>query len=167
MSQRTFRGQPLNTSGELPEVGSIAPPFSLTRRDLSEVALQMMPNRKKLLNIFPSLDTKVCSLSVKAFIKHIGKREDVILVNISKDLPFAQERFCAAEDADSGEFLSAFRSSFAKDYGIEIIDGPLQGLCARSVLVLDRDNRIIYSEQIKELTDEPDYARALEAIEKN
>lgn len=163
----TFRGEPLRTCGTLPEVGTIAPPFSLTRRDLSEIALQTLPAKKKLLNIFPSLDTKVCSLSVMAFLKKLGEKKDLLIVNISKDLPFAQDRFCHAQHVENGEFFSAFRSNFAKDYGLEIIDGPLKGLCARCVLLLDKDNRILYSEQVAELTNEPNYAKALEAVERS
>lgn len=164
MSRTTFRGEPLKTCGVLPAVGTIAPPFSLTRRDLSEIALQGLPEKPKLLNIFPSLDTSVCSLTVKAFAKQLGERDDVLVINISKDLPFAQGRFCMAEHLEKAEFLSAFRSSFAKDYGIEIVDGPLKGLCSRCVLLLDSDNRILYAEQVTELTHEPDYARALDAL---
>ena len=164
MSQITLRGEPISISGALPAVGTIAPASHLTRRDLSDVTLQALPEKKKVLNIFPSLDTSVCSLSVKAFVKELGGRNDVLIVNISKDLPFAQGRFCMAEHLENGEFLSAFRSSFAKDYGIEIMDGPLKGLCARCVLILDRDNRIVYTQQVPEITQEPDYAKVLKAL---
>lgn len=165
MSTKTFRGEPLLTSGTLPKVGTVAPDFSLTRRDLSEITLQTLPEKIKLLNIFPSLDTAVCSITVRSFIKKLENRKDVLVVNISKDLPFTQGRFCMAEHLENGEFLSAFRSTFAKDYGLEITEGPLKGLCSRCVILLDSQNHILYTEQVSELIHEPDYAAAFKALE--
>lgn len=164
MSQITFRGEPIHTSGTLPAVDTIAPNFSLTRRDLTEITLQALPQKKKLLNIFPSLDTSVCSLSIKKFINDLKNREEILIINISKDLPFAQGRFCMMEHIENGEFLSTFRSSFAKDYGVEMTDGPLKELCSRCVILLDQDNRVLYTEQVSELTHEPDYAKAIDAL---
>lgn len=164
MTNITFKNQPMETVGTLPKVGSTAPAFTLVRQDLSEVRLSDLPAKKKVLNIFPSLDTQVCSLSVKTFYKELKGNQDVLVVNISKDLPFAQKRFCQTEHLVEVEVLSAFRSSFAKDYGLEIKTGPLAGLCSRAVIVLDENNRILYTEQVPEITQEPDYARALTAL---
>jgi thiol peroxidase len=164
MATITVRGNTIHTAGTLPAKGSVAKEFALTKGDLSEVSLASFGSKKKLLNIFPSLDTAVCSLSVKKFAEQVNGIQDVVTLNISKDLPFAQGRFCKTEGVTGVETLSAFRSSFAKDYGLEITDGPLKGLCSRAVLVLDEHNQVIYSEQVPEITQEPDYAKALDAL---
>lgn len=166
MTTIKFKGNPIETSGTIPSVGSLAPNFTLTRTDLSDLNLAAIGNKYKILNIFPSLDTGVCAASVRTFHQKLAKMSDVTLLNISKDLPFAHNRFCQAEHLNSAEHLSAFRSSFAKDYGLEMRTGPLAGLCSRVVIVLDGQNRVVYTEQVPEITQEPDYAKALQALEK-
>lgn len=154
----TLKGNPIETNGTLPK--GRAPDFTLVRQNLSEVTLKDYQGKKKILNIFPSLDTATCSLSVKTF----NEKADCLVLHISKDLPFAQKRFCGAEGLDHVETLSAFRSSFAKDYGLEITTGPLKGLCSRAVIVIDEQDNVIYTEQVPEITQEPNYDRALEAV---
>jgi len=164
MASITLKGAPIHTSGELPKVGQKPPDFMLAANDLSDVSLETYKGKKKVLNVFPSLDTPVCALSVKRFNKEAASLDGVVVLNISADLPFAQKRFCGAEGIDNAPTLSCFRSSFAKDYGLQIVDGPLKGLCSRAVLVLDRDNRVVYAEQVPEIAQEPDYAKALAAV---
>jgi thioredoxin-dependent peroxiredoxin len=164
MAEIKFKGKSINTTGALPKMGFKLPDFALVRQDLSEATLAAFGNKKKVLNIFPSLDTGVCALSVKQFYKQIPNSSKVIVINISKDLPFAQKRFCDAEGLVDVESLSAFRSSFAKDFGLEIAEGPLKGLCSRAVIVLDENNQVIYTEQVPEITQEPDYAAVLKVL---
>ncbi len=153
----TLKEKPIHTCGELPKKGSIAPEFRLVKQDLSEESLSSLPHKKKILNIVPSLDTHTCGLSAKTFYKKLAGKDDLILINISMDLPFAQSRFCKAEGLDDARVLSAFRSDFPKEYGVEITDGPLKGLCARAVILLDEENKVLYTEQVSEITHEPDY----------
>ncbi|MDC3953256.1 thiol peroxidase [Polyangium jinanense] len=162
MAKITLKGNPIHTSGELPAKGSAAPDFKLVRADLSEASLASFSG-KKILNIFPSVDTPVCAISVRTFNK-LASEKGVTVLNISKDLPFAQKRFCGAEGIDKAETLSAFRSSFGKDYGVEITDGPLAGLAGRAVLVLDGDNKVIHAELVPEIAQEPNYDAALAAL---
>ena len=164
MAQITLKGNPINTSGTLPETGGTAPDFNLTAGDLSDATLESYAGKKKVLNIFPSVDTGVCALSVKAFNAKAGSREDAVVLNISADLPFAQGRFCGAEGIENAINLSSFRSSFATDYGLKIVDGPLAGLCSRCVIVLNENNEVLYSEQVPEIAQEPDYDAALSAL---
>lgn len=159
-----FKGEYVNTKGSLPNEGKQAPNFTLVRQDLSEVTLEAYGNKTKILNIVPSLDTGVCAASAKKFHEKLSERSDVIVVNISMDLPFAQGRFCATESLDGVETLSAFRSSFSDDYGVKMVDGPLSGLCSRAVVVIDKDNKVIYTEQVPEITQEPDYASVLNCL---
>lgn len=166
MTTITFKKAPIETAGTLPKVGAQAPEFTLTKSDLTDLRLSSLPKKRKLLNIFPSLDTPVCALSVKHFYQALSSHPDIIVLNISKDLPFAQGRFCKAESLAHAETLSAFRSSFAKDYGLEIKSGPLTGLCSRVVIVLDENNRIVYTEQVPEIAQEPNYDAALSALKK-
>ncbi len=163
MATITVKGNPIHTSGELPAKGSAAPSFRLVKSDLSEVGLGDYEGRK-VLNVFPSIDTPVCANSVRRFNQDAASHDGVTVLNISADLPFAHSRFCGAEGLDGVESLSAFRSSFAADYGLEIADGPLAGLCSRAVLVLDADNRVLYTEQVPEIGQEPDYNAALAAL---
>lgn len=163
MAKITLKGNPIDTSGELPSKGTEAPASKLVKLDLSEVDLSAYSG-KKVLNIFPSIDTPVCAASVREFNKRAAAKEGVTVLNISKDLPFAQKRFCGAEGLEGVECLSAYRSSFAQDYGVEITSGPLQGLCARAVLILDESNKVIYSEQVPEIGQEPNYEAALAAL---
>jgi thioredoxin-dependent peroxiredoxin len=162
MATITLKGNPIHTSGELPAKGSAAPDFTLTKSDLSRVNLQSFPG-KKVLNIFPSVDTPVCATSVRKFNEHVSQK-GITVLNISEDLPFAHTRFCAAEGLKQVEALSAFRSSFAKDYGVEITDGPLAGLAARSVVVLDESNKVVYTELVPEIAQEPNYDAAIAAL---
>jgi len=163
MSQVTFKGNPVQTLGKLPAVGSQAPNFHLVKADLSEVDLNQFKGKKKVLNIFLSLDTPVCALSVETFNKQAQTFPNIAIINISKDLPFAQKRFCDSKKIGA-ETLSTFRSSFGKDYGLEIVEGPLKGLCARAVIVLDEGDKVVYSELVSEITHEPNYKAALEAL---
>lgn len=163
MATITLKGNPFQTSGELPASGSTAPDFQLADTALGAKSLADYPG-KKVLNIFPSLDTPVCAVSVRQFNQRAAGLDGVTVLNVSADLPFAHSRFCAAEGIDGAESLSTFRSSFARDYGLEIVDGPLAGLCSRAVLVLDEQNRVVYGEQVPEIAQEPDYEAALGAL---
>jgi thioredoxin-dependent peroxiredoxin len=165
MATLTFKGKPVHTSGELPKVNTGAPNFTLVKKDLSEVSLDNYSGKKKILNIFVSLDTSVCAASVHKFKEKAGGRGDTVVLDISKDLPFAQARFCSSEGLEGVEALSGFRSTFGKDYGLEITDGPLKGLYSRAIVVLDENNKVLYTEQVQEITHEPDYNKALEALE--
>ncbi len=163
MADIKLKGNTIHTSGSLPAVGNAAPKMKLTRLDLADVGLDEFPG-KKVLNIFPSVDTPVCATSVKTFNAKASGRGDVTVLNISADLPFAMKRFCGAEGLEKVHALSCFRSSFAKDYGLEIVDGPLAGLCSRAVMVLDGQNRVVYVEQVPEIAQEPNYDAALAAL---
>jgi len=158
MAKVTLKGNPVNLSGELPAVGSTAPDFALVAADLSEKSLKDFAGKKKILTINPSYDTGTCAAAARQFNKAATKHGDAVVLVISGDLPFAQKRFCEAEGLSNVVTLSAFRSSFAKDYGIEIQDGPLKALTARSVVVLDENNKVLKTQLVPEITQEPDYA---------
>jgi thiol peroxidase len=166
MATITLSGNPINTNGELPAVGVQAPAFKLTRGDLSDVSLADFKGKKKLLNIVPSLDTGVCATSTRKFneaAKRLG--EQVVVLVVSADLPFAQSRFCTGEHLDNVISLSMMRDkNFAKDYGVLIQDGPLAGICARAVVVLDENDRVLYTQLVPEIAQEPDYNQALAAL---
>lgn len=164
MASVTFKGTPAKTAGELPAVGSTAPAFSLVSRTLEEVSLETYAGKKKVLNIVPSLDTGVCATSTRKFNEKAAGRTDTVVLVISKDLPFAQKRFCEAEGIQNVTSLSAFRASFAKDWGVELLESPLKGLTARSVVVLDENNKVLYTELVPEITQEPNYDQALAAL---
>lgn len=165
MANVLFKGTPAHTSGELPKVGSKAPDFKLTAGDLSEVSLANFKGKKKLLSIVHSLDTGVCAASTKRFNDFAKNRADVVVLVVSCDLPFAQGRFCTAEGTKNVVTLSMMRDRhFAKDYGVLMTDSPLAGLCARSTLVLDENDKVLYTQLGPELTVEPDYDRALAAL---
>jgi len=165
MAEITLQGNPINTNGELPAVGSAAPDFKLVAGDLSDKSLESFSGRKKLLNIVPSLDTGVCAASARKFNESFSGRDDAVALVISADLPFAAGRFCSAEGLENVVSLSMMRSkNFAKDYGQLIVDGPLAGLSARAVVVLDADNKVLYTEQVPEIGQEPDYDAALKAL---
>lgn len=163
MAKITLKGNEINTSGELPAVGSTAPDFKMVKADLSVADLGSF-GKKKVLNIFPSIDTGTCAMSVRQFNKMAAELNDVTVLCVSKDLPFAQKRFCGAEGLDKVETVSVFNSDFAKSYGLEILDGPLAGLCSRSVVILDENNKVIYTQQVAETADEPDYDSVLKAL---
>ena len=163
MAEITLKGNPIHTNGNITAHGEKVPDFKLVDTDLAEMTIASYSG-KKVLNIFPSLDTAVCAASVRGFNKAAGEMEGVSVLNISADLPFAHKRFCAAEGLEGVVSLSSFRSNFAEDYNLEIVDGPLAGLCSRVVLVVDQENRVIYSEQVPEIGQEPDYDKALAAL---
>jgi len=164
MAKITLKGNPFETSGNLPAVGSTSPDFKLVRTDLSEVTLESFTGKKKVLNIFPSIDTGTCATSVRQFNKEAASLTGVAVLNISADLPFAQQRFCGAEGIANAEALSTFRSKFATDFGLQMTNGPLAGLCSRAVIVLDEKNKILYTEQVSDIVNEPNYAAALKAL---
>lgn len=163
MATITFKGNPVRTSGELPKVGATAPDFKLTGGDLAEVTLASYAGKKKLLNIVPSLDTGICAMSAKKF--NEKPVANTVMLTISADLPFAQGRFCKAEGVNNVITLSMMRDRhFAKDYGVLMEDGPLAGICARAVIVLDATNQVLYTQLVPEIAQEPDYDKALAAL---
>jgi thiol peroxidase len=164
MATITLKGNTVHTSGNLPAKGTSVPEFTLVKGDLSNATLSAYGTKKKILNVFPSVDTGTCAMSVRKFNKEAAALSNTVVLNISADLPFAQQRFCGAEGIKNAEALSTFRSSFAKDYGLMISDGPLAGLCSRAVIVLDEQNRVLFSQQVSEIADEPDYALAIQAL---
>lgn len=165
MATVTFKNDiTVNTSGQLPAVGSAAPEFALVKNDLSEVSLKDLKGKTVILNIFPSLDTGTCAASVRRFNKEAAALPDTIILAVSADLPFAAGRFCSAEGIDNVVPASVFRNaSFAKDYGVLMLDGPLKGLLARSVVVIDANGKVVYTELVSEITNEPNYQPALAA----
>ncbi|NND65699.1 MAG: thiol peroxidase [Gammaproteobacteria bacterium] len=165
MANITLKGSDFHTVGEIPRVGSRAPDFVLTDKELNEIGLNEWQGKKKLLSIFPSIDTPVCALSTKKFNDYAKEHDDAVLLMISADLPFAQQRHCADESLDNVHVLSSFRHpEFLQDYGLMIEDGPMQGLSARAVVVLDEDSIVVHSELVKEVADEPDYTAAIKAL---
>ncbi|MCG3197287.1 MAG: thiol peroxidase [Candidatus Omnitrophica bacterium] len=164
MATITLKGNAIHTCGDLPAVGSAAPEFSLLRNDLSTATPASYSGKRKVLSVFPSIDTPVCATSVRTFNQKAASLANTVVLNISADLPFAQKRFCAAEGISGVETLSTFRSSFAKDYGLEIADGALAGLCSRAIVVLDENNKVLYTEQVPEIAQEPNYDAALAAL---
>jgi len=165
MAEVTLKGNPIHTSGELPAPGSKAHDFELTRVDLSDVSLSDFAGKKKILNIVPSLDTGVCAASTRRFNEEIKKLGDTVVLTVSADLPFAQGRFCDANSIDEVVTLSQLRDrSFGEHYGVEIADGPMAGLLARAVVVLDEENTVRYTELVPEIAQEPDYDKALAAV---
>lgn len=160
-----LNGEPCHTYGSLPEVGTHAPCFHLTGADLKEVECHDFKGKTVVLNIFPSLDTEVCARSVRHFNKVASEHPDTVVICVSMDLPFAMKRFCAAEGLENVIVASAFRSPlFAQKFGVQIVDGPLAGLLARSVIIIDGNRNVIYREMVQEITNEPDYKGALEVI---
>lgn len=165
MATVTLEGNTINTNGDLPAVGATAPDFKLVDKDLNDVALDDFSGKQKLLNIVPSLDTGVCATSTKKFNDAAKQHTDTVFLTISADLPFAQGRFCEAETIDNLKTLSMMRSKqFAEDYGVLISDGPLAGVTARAVVVLDANNKVAYIELVPEIVQEPDYDSALAAL---
>ena len=163
MAQITLRGNAINTVGELPAVGSPAPAFKLTGADLGAVSSDQFSGKPVLLNIFPSVDTPVCATSVRTFNERAAG-SGATVVNVSKDLPFAQKRFCGAEGIENVTTASAFRDSFGEDYGTTIVDGPMAGLLARAVVVIGADGNVAYVQLVPEIAQEPDYDAALAAL---
>ncbi len=163
MSETLFKGTTVQLIGNFPKVEQTAPDFVLVKQDLTEYSLADVKQTYKLLNIFPSLDTEVCSKSIHTFYEKTKAKQDLCILNISMDLPFAAKRFCTTENLNVVT-LSAFRSPFAKDYGVLIEDSPLKGLCARAVIILDETNRVIYTELVSEITHEPNYDLAISSV---
>jgi len=165
MANITLKGNPFHTNGDLPAVGSQAPDFRLVAGDLSDVNLATYAGKKKLLNIVPSLDTPVCAISTRKFNEYAKSHPDTVVLIISADLPFAQGRFCTGEKLENVVPLALMRSrNFAKDYGVLIEDGPLAGITARAVVVLDANNTVRHAQLVPEIAQEPDYEAALKAL---
>ncbi|WP_312665060.1 thiol peroxidase [Pantoea sp. CTOTU49201] len=166
MSQTVhFQGNPVPVAGQFPQVGEQAKPFSLVAKDLADVSLANYAGKRKVLNIFPSIDTGVCAASVRKFNERSGEANNTVVLCISSDLPFAQSRFCGAENVSNVITLSSLRGAeFKENYGVAIADGPLKGLTARAVVVLDENDKVIYSELVNEITEEPNYDAALAAL---
>jgi len=165
MATVTLKGNPIHTLGNLPEKGTMAPNFSLARVNLSNATLEDYKGQKLVLNIFHSLDTGTCAASVREFNKAATELENTKVLCISKDLPFAMSRFCVAEGIENVEMLSDFRNgNFGKDYNLTFTDGPVEGLLSRSIIVLDENGKILYSEQVSEVVEEPNYENALAAL---
>ncbi|ELR72927.1 Thiol peroxidase, Tpx-type [Fulvivirga imtechensis AK7] len=165
MAKVTLKGNPVSTNGNLPQAGSSAPDCTLTKLDLSDVKLSDFKGKKLVLNIFPSIDTSTCATSVRKFNEKAAGLDNTMVLCISKDLPFAHQRFCGAEGIKNVVSLSDFRHpDFATKYGIRMEDGPLAGLDARSVVVLDEKGTVKYSQLVNEITEEPDYESALKAL---
>ncbi len=165
MATVTLKGNPIHIYGDLPKVGTRVPDFSLVDGDLNDKALSNYKGKKKLLNIVPSLDTATCALSTKKFNDFAKTRSDTVILIISADLPFAQKRFCGNENLQNVIPLSLMRGqNFAKEYGVLIQDGPLAGITARAVVVIDENDKVVYTELVPEIVDEPDYEKALAAL---
>ena len=165
MAEITLKGNACNTCGDLPAVGAAAPDFTLVGADLSESTLASFAGKKVIISTVPSFDTPVCATSVKAFNEKVGSLENTVVVNVSKDLPFAQKRFCESNQLEHVTNLSAFRcDGFGKSFGVSIVDGPLKGLLARSIVVLDSEGKVAYTELIPEIAQEPNYDAAIAAV---
>jgi thiol peroxidase len=167
MAQISFKGTPVHTTGELPSEGDKAPDFVLTKNDLSDVSLSDFTGKTKILNIVPSLDTRVCAASAKRFNEEVKKLDDTVVLTVSADLPFAQKRFCESENIDSVVTLSQLRNrEFGRRYGVEQADGPMAGLLGRAVVVVDGTDTVRYTQLVPEIAQEPDYDDVLKAVSK-
>lgn len=165
MAKITFKGNPVATSGDLPKVGAAAPAFTLTKNDLSPVSEKDLAGKNVVLNIFPSIDTGVCATSVRKFNAEAAKLPNTVVLCVSKDLPFAQKRFCGAEGIDKVQTASWFKGQdFGKDYGVTMTDGPLAGLFARAIVVIDAKGKVAYTELVPEIAQEPNYTAAIAAV---
>jgi thiol peroxidase len=166
MAKITFKGNPVNTSGDLPSKGTKAPDFSLVKSDLGSFSLSELKGKKIILNIFPSLDTSVCATTVRKFNQMAAGMKNVKVLGISKDLPFAHGRFCSTEGITNVITLSGFRDrEFGKAYGVDYIDGPVAGLYARAIVVINETGTVVYTQLVPEHTQEPDYEAALKAVQ--
>lgn len=164
MASITFKNDPVSTVGELPAQGAQLPAFELVGQDLGPVTSADLAGKRVVLNIFPSLDTGTCAMSVRRFNELAADFENTVVVCVSKDLPFAQARFCGAEGIENVVVASAFRSSFGEDYGVTMADGPLAGLLSRAIVVTDEAGKVVYTEQVAEVSEEPDYDAAKAAL---
>jgi thiol peroxidase len=160
----TLKGNEVHTIGTLPSVGTTVKDFALVDSGLAVKTLETFAGKKKVFNIFPSIDTPTCAASSRKFNEEASKLDNTVIINVSKDLPFALGRFCAAEGLNNVETLSDFRSSFGDDYEVTIADSPMKGLLSRAVIVTDENNKVIYTEQVPEIADEPNYDAALAAL---
>ena len=163
MATVTLKGNQVNTLGQLPKEGEQAPDVVLTGTDLSDFKLSDYKGKKVILNIFPSLDTSVCATSVRKFNEEVDKLDNTVVISASRDLPFAHQRFCANEGIENVVSGSELREDFGDKYGVRIADGPMKGLFARSVVVIDENGKVIYTELVPEITEEPDYKEAINA----
>ncbi len=161
MATTALRGTPVHTVGELPALGSTAPDFVLTGVDMGEVT---RPSGRIVLNIFPSVDTGICAMSVRKFNELAAGLDDTTVLCVSKDLPYALSRFCGAEGIENVTVTSAFRSDFGEDYGVTMADGPMRGLLGRAIVVLDGEGAVIHSQLVPEITTEPDYEAAVASL---
>lgn len=164
MANITLKGNSITTIGHLPEIGLAVKDFALVNEKLEVKTLEDYDGKRKIFNIFPSIDTGVCAASARRFNVEAGNLQNTVVINVSKDLPFALGRFCAAEGLDHVETLSDFRGTFGDDYGVTIIEGPMKGLLSRAVIVTDENNEVIYEEQVPEITKEPNYDAALTVL---
>ncbi len=165
MAQTALRGNPVNTSGDLPSVGAQAPAFTLTKKDLSSISNGDLAGKSVVLNIFPSIDTATCATSVRTFNERAAGLDNTAVVCVSADLPFAQGRFCGAEGIENVTTASTFKNpEFLTNYGVGMVDGPLAGLCARAVVVIDGSGQVAYTELVSEIAQEPNYDAALAAL---
>ncbi|MDB2330091.1 thiol peroxidase [Alteromonas sp.] len=164
MTTVTFQGNDVSTVGSLPTVGDKAPDFTLVKADLGEVSLGDLAGKRVILNVFPSIDTGTCAASVRKFNEEASKLDNTTVICVSADLPFAAGRFCGAEGIENVLTGSTFRSTFGDDYGVTFSSAPLTGLLSRSVVVIDTDGTVVYTQQVAETTDEPDYAAAISAL---
>lgn len=164
MADTAFSGTPAHTVGDLPAVSAAAPAFTTVNADLQDVSLSDFAGKRVILNIFPSVDTGVCANSEREFNKRATGLDNTVVVSVSKDLPFALGRFCAAEGIENVTATSSFRSSFSEDYGVRLLDSPLAGVLARAVVVIDTDGTVLHTELVPEITTEPDYDAALAAL---
>ncbi|AFR35764.1 Peroxiredoxin [Riemerella anatipestifer RA-CH-1] len=164
MAKLTLKGNEISSVGELPKLGETIKDFNLVASDLSEKTKSDFSGKRKVLNIFPSIDTGVCAASARKFNEEASKLDNTIVINISRDLPFALGRFCAAEGLSNVETLSDFRSNFGEDFGVTLLDSPLKGLLSRAVVITDENDKVIYTEQVSEITNEPNYEAALASL---
>jgi thiol peroxidase len=166
MAKITLKGNPVQTVGDLPKVGGAAPAFTLVKQDLGAAALKDFAGKRVILNLFPSIDTATCATSVRKFNQEAANLKDVHVLCVSRDLPFAQKRFCGAEGIDKVQTLSEFRGTgFGKDYGVTIQDGPLAGLFARAIVVIDGGGKVVHTELVGEIANEPNYAAAIAKLQ--
>jgi thioredoxin-dependent peroxiredoxin len=164
MAEVTLGGNPVHTSGDLPEVGGSAPSYSLVGSDLGEVNSSSLDGKNVILNIFPSIDTPTCATSVRTFNQRAAELDNTVVLCVSADLPFAQSRFCGAEGIENVSTASTFRSTFGSDFGVTLTDGPLAGVLARAVVVVGADGSVKHTELVPEIAQEPDYDAALGAL---
>lgn len=165
MATINFKGTPVNTAGQLPEVGSQAPDFRLTGTDLSDISLSGLKGKRVVLNIYPSVDTGICAMSTRRFNEEAQSLDNTAVICVSRDLPFAHARFCGAEGLANVVSASEYKDdSFSDGYGVRMVDGPMTGLHSRAVVVLDADGKVLYTEQVPEIVQEPDYDAALASL---